>query len=121
MYVQVETVHSLLEDITFQMTQLSENEINKHLAGPSSCAICVCAATVELVPQMLNKSPRVHTPVSCYCVAVDALPSLLVQVQSRCSSTNKAARPQWLQTTRAKYLGDGPSQGQVTPNRAIKH
>jgi len=34
MIAEVETVHSLLEDITFQMTQLSENEINKHLAGP---------------------------------------------------------------------------------------
>ena len=53
MCAQVETVHSLLEDITFQMTQLSENEINKHLAGLLRYLL-VCCYGREHVPQMLN-------------------------------------------------------------------
>eukprot|EP00657_Telonema_sp_P-1_P003526 TRINITY_DN18418_c0_g2_i1.p1 TRINITY_DN18418_c0_g2~~TRINITY_DN18418_c0_g2_i1.p1 ORF type:complete len:166 (+),score=50.10 TRINITY_DN18418_c0_g2_i1:148-645(+) len=34
MIAEVEAVHSLLEDITFQMCNLTEKEINKYLAGP---------------------------------------------------------------------------------------
>lgn len=34
MAAAVESVHSLLEDVTFQMTQMSEKEVNKFLAGP---------------------------------------------------------------------------------------
>lgn len=34
MVAEVEVVHSLLEDITFQMCNLTEQQINKHLAGP---------------------------------------------------------------------------------------
>lgn len=32
--LQVESVHSLLEDITYQMTRMTEKEINTTLAGP---------------------------------------------------------------------------------------
>ena len=34
MIAEVETVHSMLEDLTYQMSQMTEHEINKHLAGP---------------------------------------------------------------------------------------
>ena len=34
MVAEVETVHSMLEDVTFQMTKMTEHEINKVLAGP---------------------------------------------------------------------------------------
>lgn len=34
MAAEVETVHSMLEDITFQMTQMSDEDINNKLAGP---------------------------------------------------------------------------------------
>eukprot|EP00656_Telonema_subtile_P010888 TRINITY_DN15305_c0_g1_i2.p1 TRINITY_DN15305_c0_g1~~TRINITY_DN15305_c0_g1_i2.p1 ORF type:complete len:538 (-),score=167.99 TRINITY_DN15305_c0_g1_i2:143-1756(-) len=34
MTAEIEVVHSLLEDITFQMANMSEKEINKYLAGP---------------------------------------------------------------------------------------
>eukprot|EP00729_Bicosta_minor_P001085 gene1085-1416_t len=34
MVADVESVHSMLEDLTYQMTQMSEEEVNKVLAGP---------------------------------------------------------------------------------------
>eukprot|EP00944_MAST-04C_sp_MAST-4C-sp1_P000853 g853.t1 len=34
MAAEVESVHSLIEDITYQMCQMSQDEINKELAGP---------------------------------------------------------------------------------------
>mmetsp|Transcript_19679 Transcript_19679/g.47733 ORF Transcript_19679/g.47733 Transcript_19679/m.47733 type:complete len:511 (-) Transcript_19679:149-1681(-) len=34
MAAEVEAVHSLLEDLTYQMTQMSAKEVNSHLAGP---------------------------------------------------------------------------------------
>jgi alkylation response protein AidB-like acyl-CoA dehydrogenase/predicted heme/steroid binding protein len=36
MAAEVETVHSMLEDITFQMASMTEAETNKYLAGPIS-------------------------------------------------------------------------------------
>merc|ERR1719360_251221 len=34
MTAEIEAVHSLLEDLTFQMCSMSVKDINKHLAGP---------------------------------------------------------------------------------------
>eukprot|EP00039_Didymoeca_costata_P004106 m.71359 g.71359 ORF g.71359 m.71359 type:complete len:517 (+) comp12239_c0_seq2:146-1696(+) len=34
MAAEVEAVHSLIEDVTYQMTQMSEKDMNTHLAGP---------------------------------------------------------------------------------------
>merc|ERR1712113_222463 len=34
MAAEIESVHSLLEDITYQMNNMSQTEINKILAGP---------------------------------------------------------------------------------------
>jgi len=34
MAAAVETVHSMLEDLTYQMTKMTEHEVNTHLAGP---------------------------------------------------------------------------------------
>ena len=34
MAADVEAVHSMLEDVTFQMTKMTHAEINKYLAGP---------------------------------------------------------------------------------------
>ena len=36
---EVESVHSLVEDITYQMCQMSQDEINKELAGPIALLI----------------------------------------------------------------------------------
>lgn len=33
MIAEVESVHSMLEDVTFQMTKMSEEEIHQYLAG----------------------------------------------------------------------------------------
>ncbi len=36
MAAEVESVHSMLEDVTFQMSCMTESEVNKYLAGPIS-------------------------------------------------------------------------------------